>query len=52
MFTYVDIYLKRTYPISALHDGDAKEKVFLEILHDLPDENYYTVVSVVEHLVR
>ncbi|KAK3083859.1 hypothetical protein FSP39_004234 [Pinctada imbricata] len=35
-----------------LHDGDAKEKVFLELVHDLPDENYYTVVSVIEHLVK
>lgn len=35
-----------------LHDGDAKEKVFLQLLHDLPNENYYCIVAIVEHLVR
>ncbi|XP_061162792.1 active breakpoint cluster region-related protein-like isoform X2 [Saccostrea echinata] len=35
-----------------LHDGDSKEKVFLQLLHDLPNENYYCIVAIVEHLVR
>lgn len=38
--------------LSGLHDGDAKEKVFLQLLHDLPNENYYCIVAIVEHLVR
>jgi hypothetical protein len=38
--------------IVGLHDGDAKEKVFLQLLHDLPNENYYCIVAIVEHLVR
>lgn len=45
-FTSLDFYF------SGLHDGDAKEKVFLQLLHDLPNENYYCIVAIVEHLVR
>lgn len=40
------------FSFSGLHDGDAKEKVFLQLLHDLPNENYYCIVAIVEHLVR
>lgn len=35
-----------------LKDLPSKEKCMLQVLHDLPDENYYTIVSVMEHLVK
>ncbi|XP_033748083.1 LOW QUALITY PROTEIN: active breakpoint cluster region-related protein-like [Pecten maximus] len=35
-----------------LKDLPSKEKCMLQLLHDLPDENYYTIVSVIEHLVK
>ncbi|XP_021361424.1 active breakpoint cluster region-related protein-like isoform X2 [Mizuhopecten yessoensis] len=37
---------------AGLKDLPSKEKCMLQLLHDLPDENYYTIVSVVEHLVK
>ncbi|XP_048241269.1 breakpoint cluster region protein-like isoform X1 [Haliotis rufescens] len=35
-----------------LSDKEAKEKCMLGLLHNLPDANYYTIVTLLEHLVR
>ncbi|XP_060085626.1 active breakpoint cluster region-related protein-like [Ylistrum balloti] len=37
---------------AGLKDLPSKEKCMLQLFHDLPDENYYTIVSVIEHLVK
>lgn len=37
---------------SELQNEEAKEKCMLELLHSLPDANYYTIVYMLEHLVR
>ncbi|KAL3856236.1 hypothetical protein ACJMK2_011013 [Sinanodonta woodiana] len=34
-----------------LSDEEAKEKCMLELLHSLPEPNYYTIVHMIEHLV-
>ena len=39
-------------PFSELQNEEAKEKCLLDILHSLPEANYYTIVYIVEHLVR
>ena len=41
-----------TYLFTALADEDSKEKCMLQLLHSLPDVNYYCIVSVIEHLVK
>ncbi|XP_067649209.1 active breakpoint cluster region-related protein-like [Haliotis asinina] len=35
-----------------LSDKEAQEKCMLGLLHNLPDANYYTIVTLLEHLVR
>ncbi|XP_046569347.1 breakpoint cluster region protein-like isoform X2 [Haliotis rubra] len=35
-----------------LSDKEAQEKCMLGLLHNLPDANYYTIVTLMEHLVR
>nr|KAG5690938.1 hypothetical protein BaRGS_034324 [Batillaria attramentaria] len=35
-----------------LSDEEAKEKCMLTLLHDLPDTNYYTIVYLLEHLIK
>ncbi|XP_060576967.1 active breakpoint cluster region-related protein-like [Ruditapes philippinarum] len=35
-----------------LQNEEAKEKCMLELLHSLPEANYYTIVFMIEHLVR
>ncbi|XP_052270328.1 active breakpoint cluster region-related protein-like isoform X21 [Dreissena polymorpha] len=35
-----------------LQNEETKEKCMLELLHGLPDANYYTIVCMLEHLVR
>ena len=35
-----------------LKDEEAKEKCMLELLHSLPDANYYTIAFMIEHLAR
>ena len=41
-----------TYLFTALADEVSKEKCMLQLLHSLPDVNYYCIVSVIEHLVK
>lgn len=36
----------------ALQNDEAKEKCMLELLHSLPDGNYYTIIYMIEHLMR
>ena len=38
--------------LTELNDEEAKEKCMLELLHSLPDANYYTITFMIEHLVR
>ena len=38
--------------IAELKDEDSKEKCMLDLLHSLPDANYYTIAFMIEHLVR
>ena len=40
------------FSFSELQNEGAKEKCMLELLHSLPDANYYTIVYMIEHLVR
>ncbi|KAL4224066.1 hypothetical protein ACF0H5_017523 [Mactra antiquata] len=35
-----------------LQNEETKEKCMLELLHSLPESNYYTIVFMMEHLVR
>lgn len=35
-----------------LKDEEGKEKCMLELLHSLPDANYYTIAFMIEHLAR
>ncbi|KAH3857559.1 hypothetical protein DPMN_100169 [Dreissena polymorpha] len=35
-----------------LQHEETKEKCMLEVLHGLPDANYYTIVSMLEHMIR
>ncbi|XP_071180884.1 active breakpoint cluster region-related protein-like isoform X1 [Mytilus edulis] len=50
------LFTEESYPqfvdSIALADEDSKEKCMLQLLHNLPDVNYYCIVSVIEHLVK
>lgn len=50
------LFTEESYPqfvdSIALADEDSKEKCLLQLLHNLPDVNYYCIVSVIEHLVK
>ncbi|XP_041349025.1 uncharacterized protein LOC121368391 isoform X2 [Gigantopelta aegis] len=35
-----------------LADKDTRERLMISLLHDLPAANYYTIVTLLEHLVR
>ena len=49
---FITHHLNLPFFIIGLQNEDTKEKVMLELLHQLPDANYYTIVYIIEHLVR
>ncbi|XP_052798949.1 uncharacterized protein LOC128230579 isoform X2 [Mya arenaria] len=49
---FTETHYKSFIQTSQLQNADAKERCMLELLHGLPDANYYTIVYMMEHLVR
>ncbi|KAL5016299.1 hypothetical protein ScPMuIL_005888 [Solemya velum] len=49
---FTDAHYRSFIDAISLSDAEAKEKCLLQLLHSLPDANYYTILYLLKHLVK